>query len=395
MINQGHRGDAPRGSSVNSIGGYKLPQENQYTYKPLLTKATEGSINVSGFGYQDLNHNGIYDIKEQSMMEARFMLIHHGSSDQKHVQSTNRAGFANFSMSAHRESAPINKTGSYTLIAFPPPGMKITSKNQLQSFNVTRMQGSIGDLALDKMPKPVGFAALPNIQGHLPKGSIITIKPAINASGTQKYLPKPNDNGQFQQSLPGIGDWIITTSNSEYSYTRNVRAAPGPIIISSVKDLARQTSLANAISYKQDTKASFDDLTITTEVRKIPSGYAGLHWDNITAIHNKFEAGAGYHNIIISGNFAAYTSSGQPGAIKRSRPFDFIGGHFAIAHSQRSGECAIIHGYKNNDLIYKDRFALSSFFPTYFRADYLGITKLVIRSERNWQVVMEDLEFKL
>ncbi len=387
-----------KSARASEIAGhdYALPASERYRQVRNRDRPNRGEINISSFAYRDLNHNGRYDANEQSLYGARFMLVEAPESDDPEVtvQTTNRGGFANFPMSASREDADIRRPGTYRFVAFPPPGMVVSSGNAVQDFEVRSMPGSIGDLVLDRMPKPVGFSPMPTVSGRLPDGDEAQLFSDGEAEGDGGMLTTDRD-GSFSVEFESVSERRLRQTRSDRVLERVIPESVSRVVVSTISDIDRQKRLMRDEPESRTVVATFDDLIRTREVRKIPDGYKGLNWDNLTAIHNKFSSAIGYHNVVVSDHIAAYNSSGQVGIIRGDEPFDFLGGYFAVAHGRRHGEVLVLKGYAGDELVYEDEFPLGAYFPTYFRADYLQITKLVMHTERYWQVAMDDLEFRV
>ncbi len=387
----------PLDSDSNRTADYTLPRGERYPSVRNFDRPNRGRINISAFAFRDLNRNGSYDEDEQSLYGARFMLIEGPRSDdpQKTYKRSNKGGFANFRMSASNEEAEIKRPGTYQFVAFPPPGMVVSSGNEVDEFEVFELPGSIGDLVLDRMPKPVGFKPKLSFSGRLPRGDNLRIAGSTETDRQETQEVRADRRGSFFFGIDEMKPRQVIQTRGDKTLVRHVEKSFSPVVLSRINNIERQLELMNRDSMGTPVTATFDDLIRTSEVRKLPDGYKGLDWDNITAIHNKFSNAIGYHNVIVSGHYAAYNSSGQIGTVSRDTPFDFIGGYLAVAAARRHGEIAILKGYAGDELIYEDEFPLSAYFPTYFQADYMGIDKLVIRTKRYWQIAMDDLEFRL
>ena len=96
----------------------------------------------------------------------------------------------------------------------------------------------------------------------------------------------------------------------------------------------------------------------------------------------------------MSGEFVAYNSSGHPVSITHDRPFDFIGGFFGAAWLEAEGETLQVRGWRGAELVYDERIELSALGPVYFAAGFNGVTRLEFSTERYWQFVCDDLEFR-
>lgn len=349
--------------------------------------AGKGQINISGHAFRDINSNGIYDITDKTMSGVQFQL--HLADKQSNRTITNIAGWANFVMSYNNAGASINRPGNYTIIAYPPRGMKITTNNKTQMFNASRLPGSIGGLTLDKTPEPVGFSPILNVSGNL--GDFTDVE--IRSKDNNQVLGTIKNSNVFNRHLEAPERLIITFRKSDAELSKILPALHFPIVIATPK-LTALRNQQNSETQKPIHFFDFTDLIETTEAKKIPTHYRGLIWNNITAMHDRFLGGAGYQNTVLFGRSIAYTSSGQLGSISRDEPFTFESGYFGIAHANRDGEKIIIRAYRNDDLLYTDSFTLSAFYPTFFLANYTDITKITFETEFAWQVVLEGLTFR-
>jgi hypothetical protein len=138
----------------------------------------------------------------------------------------------------------------------------------------------------------------------------------------------------------------------------------------------------------------FDDL-VSTAVMEVPNGYGGLCWRNWVATHQRNYNGEGYVNGAMSGEFVGYNSSGHPATIWCDRPFDFVGGYLSAAWLTVEGEIVRIRAWRGDDLVYRDALPLSAMGPVYFAADYRSVTRIEFATDHYWQVVVDDLTFRL
>jgi hypothetical protein len=130
-------------------------------------------------------------------------------------------------------------------------------------------------------------------------------------------------------------------------------------------------------------------------VTKIPNGFAGLNWDYLNAIEFAFAEGEGYANGALSGRHVAYSSSGHPVTITSSAgggPFDFIGAAFGVGWERAEGETLIVQATRAGVALPEERLRLSSLGPVRFQADYRAVDRVVLRTARYWQFVVDDLE---
>ncbi|TIT79193.1 MAG: hypothetical protein E5W57_07990 [Mesorhizobium sp.] len=138
----------------------------------------------------------------------------------------------------------------------------------------------------------------------------------------------------------------------------------------------------------------FDDLMTTPGVFEVPSGYGGLDWYNLVAMHQRFTAGPGYINTTMSGEFIAYNSSGHPAQVFSDKPFDFTGAYFGAGWDDAEGETLILKAWRGDEPVYEDQLALSANGQVYFAADYRRITRLEIRTQHYWQAAIDGFAYR-
>ena len=109
----------------------------------------------------------------------------------------------------------------------------------------------------------------------------------------------------------------------------------------------------------------------------------------------KFYDPEGYRNGVVSGEFLAYNGSGHPAAISSEKPFDFIGGYFAISTLDAQGETLTITGWRGTEQVYQEQMTLSALGPTYLAAQFEAVTRVEFRTAHYWQFTADDLLFAL
>ena len=167
----------------------------------------------------------------------------------------------------------------------------------------------------------------------------------------------------------------------------------------SVKNYAVVASRFNADRDKQLPKphniiADFDTLTASDTLYELPYGYASLNWINWIATHQKLYKGAGYINATVSSEYMAYNSSGHPATVFSDEPFDFVGTYIGVAWPNAEKHEIVVQGLRKDELVYEDKFKGSTAGAVYFDADYRNVTRIVFASEANWQLVIDDAEFR-
>lgn len=245
---------------------------------------------------------------------------------------TNIDGFANFNASSTQEDAQIKLPGKYTFEVIPPPGWQVTTGNALQTIEIEDKIGSPGGLVAKTVPTLVGITR----EGAGSAGPL-SPHPLIRGSGKLTVLPEAGAT----------------------------------------------------------TKIGFDDIIGSIGIKKMPNGYHGLNWQNWVVSHQRFYKGEGYINGTTSGEFIAYNGSAHPMAVYREKPFDFIGGNFTAAWRESEGEILHVKAWRGEELAYKDDIKLSRFGPVFFQANYDQVTRIEFETEHYWQVVTDDLHFRL
>jgi hypothetical protein len=339
-----------------------------------------GKMNASSFTFRDLNRNGLYDTGDRPMAKIAVVMSSSGSPPLLH--RTNIAGFANFVMSVSLPSREIAKPGRYAFEVVPPPGWAITTGNGTQDFDVETLPGSPGDLVVSEFPTPVGLAPDLSISGKVGPGSG-TSAITITATGPEgRTAPiEVGADGRFEiAATPGV--WTVAAGGAETT----VEVGAMPVVLPAIAPHPEGGTAASAVE-----TIDFDQLVDGEALRKIPSGYAGLNWQNLVATHSRYYQGEGYINGVTSGDYVAYNGSGHPVSISSAEPFDFLGASFALAWLRAEGETLRIRAWRGGELLHEDQVALSAMGPVYFAAGYRGIDRLELSTEHYWQFVTDDM----
>lgn len=337
-----------------------------------------GEMNTSLLVFRDINRNGVYDLGDRPMPNIAVEL---GKPDGRtSLERTNVSGFANFRMSVLRRDREVVDPGRYSFRVMKPPGWSITTANDMQESDYVVRPGAPGDMIALRTTHPVGLAADLTISGMAAAGTSIS---AIGPEGAKRSL-RAGADGRFSiEASPG--DWQIEAASER----RKVTVDQAPVVLS---------AFAGATETEEpplpETRViGFDDLA-TSGVFEVPSGYGGLDWYNIVAMHQRFTGGPGYINAAVSGEFIAYNSSGHPATIARDKPFDFAGAYMGAGWDSAEGETLHIRAWRGEDVVHEDQVVLSSAGPVYFAADYRRITKIEIKTEHYWQAVIDDFAFR-
>jgi hypothetical protein len=340
-----------------------------------------GDMNTSLLVFRDLNRNGIFDMGDRPMPHVAVEL---GKPDKRtHREWTNVSGFANFRMSVIGRDREVTDPGHYSFQVLPPPGWSVTTGNARQESDYVVMPGAPGDLIALKTTHPVGLAADLTISGVAAPGS------TVGASGPQgvSQSAQAGADGRFSISVTP-GEWQIEMSPDKK--IRKVTVAEAPVILSTIP----QRSAPDDKPLPALHVVGFDDLMTTAAVFEVPSGYGGLNWYNLVAMHQRFTGGPGYINTTVSGEYIAYNSSGHPAQVFSDKPFDFVGASFGAGWDDAEGETLLVKAWRGEDLAYEDELPLSAMGPVYFAADYRRITRIEIKTLHYWQAAIDGFTYR-
>jgi hypothetical protein len=344
-----------------------------------------GEMNTSILVFRDINRNGIYDLGDQPMPHVAVEL---GKPDGRTIMDwTNVSGFANFRMSAVQRDREVVDPGHYSFHVVPPPGWSITTGNGLQESDYVVSPGSPGDMIALATTHPVGLAADLTISGAVPAGSGVS---ATAPDGTVSSVEVEADGRFIIPVTPGAWQVEISSEQDGALVRREVIVARAPIVLSALSG----TIEPDEEPLPTPRVVGFDDLMETSGVFEVPSGYGGLDWYNLVAMHQRFYGGPGYINATVSREFIAYNSSGHPATVSSEKPFDFVGAYFGAGWNDAEGETLLVKAWRGEELTYEDRFALSATGPVYFAADYRRVTRIEIRTEHYWQAAIDDFAYR-
>jgi len=342
-------------------------------------------MNASCFAFRDINRNGVYDQGDRPMANVAFV----GRNDRgwSHLMRSNPSGFANYRMSLTNRECEIVEPGLYTFELIVPPGWSVTTGNAFQGRRFRGLIGAPGDLVMESLPRPIGLAPDLAIQGRVEDLGPLTV--VIQGPEGQEAAAELEGPGAF--SVPVTpGAWRIAVSGSGNTFQRTIEVGlAAPVALSAIR-LGREDPPPAG----PDRTLGFDDL-VSTGVLELPNGYGGLNWFNWIATHQMNYQGEGYINGCMSGEFVAYNSSGHPAVISSDQPFDFVGGHLTGAWLTVEGEIVRAKGWRRDELVYEDALPLSAMGPVYFAADYRGVTRVEFATDHYWQVVVDDMTFRL
>lgn len=389
----------PPGLAAAQSGGEKAdPHEPAlYKYRTDWSKMNGGRGNFFLFIFRDIDRNGIYDVGDRPITGVYVEMT--SPSNKTFRNRSNLNGFASFTGSMTQDEAIIRQPGSYKFEALIPKGWINTTNNKMQIQTFTKFPGTTADMIADRMPDPVGLAPELTISGHVLYRTKGKLEPspeaalwAIDSEGNRIDIALDNQGGFALPAVPG--EWKLSAKLSqngqEFTAERVFSVESAPVYISNIVLGDEQPP-----PRKQIELIDFDSITKST-LAEIPSGVGGLNWHNAVATNFLYYNGPGYVNNSISGEFVAYSSGGHPVTISRDEPFDFAGAYFGAAWPKAHGETLIAKAWdKDGNPIGEDRLTLSVLGPTWFDADYRGVSKLELSTEHYWHFVTDDFRIRI
>ncbi|CAN7498564.1 hypothetical protein LJR234_003618 [Mesorhizobium amorphae] len=340
-----------------------------------------GQMNTSVLVFRDLNRNGVYDLGDRPMPHVAVELGKPNGNT--FMRWTNVSGFANFRMSVIQRDLEVVDPGHYSFRVVPPPGWSVTTGNASQESDYVVSPGSPGDMIAMRTTHPVGLAADLTISGAVTAGSRISLTGPDGATAAAKVDP----DGRFSVPVTS-GEWLVDVSTDGATQRRKFVVGSAPVVLSASSGKGAEEPLPNRHV------VGFDDLLTTSGVFEVPSGYGGLDWYNLVAMHQRFTDGPGYINTTMSGEFIAYNSSGHPAQVFSDKPFDFAGAYFGAGWNDAEGETLVLKAWRGDQPVYEDSVVLSANGPVYFAADYMRITRLEIRTQHHWQAAIDDFAYR-
>ena len=343
-----------------------------------------GKMNISCFVYRDINRNGTYDIADRPYSGLPFQL-HRPDKGRRNGRS-NISGFANFKMSLNNPEFPIDTPGQYQFIAQPPAGWQITSANRKQTTTIRELQGSPGGLVATKTLEPLGIAPVLFVRGTIEDETVAGLT-AVSSTGERIPVKVRPDGAYIFKAGRGKWELELTLEDGD-TRRRMVQVGDYPVLLS------RWSTRADYVTATDDQGIDvvrFDDLTTSDTLYELPNGYAGLNWRNWISTHQKFYSGDGYINNTTSGEYLIYNSSVHPAEISSEQAFDFYGAYLGVAWPRAEQGDIYIKAWRGGDLAYEDSLRASRLGPIYFAAQYRGVTRIEFRTEKYWQVVLDDV----
>ena len=347
----------------------------------------------SCYAFRDVDRSGVFDMGDRPFADLAVVLMLPGGTET--VQFSNVDGFANFSTTIGGGAGiDVARPGPYRLRAEAPPGFVATTGGE-QTLVFREDAVVPGGLAIEESCAPVGVAPGLAVSGRVappPGAGIADVTLTLaDANGAAETVALDQDGRFAVAGRPGTFTLIAAHPASGASQARQVVVARHAVRLSAIDLGAAATQGAETPAQGAERILGFDDLVGAGGIFEVPSGYGGLSWRNLIAVHNRFYDGPGYVNGTESGEFVAYNSSGAPASVWRDQPFDFRGAHVAVAWPRGAEGDVIVKAWRGDDQVREDRLAVSPAGGTFFAADYRGVTRVEFSHELHERIVLDDL----
>lgn len=347
----------------------------------------------SCYAFRDVDRSGVFDMGDRPFAGVAIVVM--TNEGEEAVQFSNIDGFANFPTAAGGGAGiDVTQPGPYPLRAEPPTGFVATAG--AEQTVVFRPDTAVpGGLAIQESCMPVGVAPDLAVSGRVvsqPGGNLADVTLTFaDATGASEIVTL-DAQGRFAFSAgPGTFNLIAEHIPSGATLVRQVAIDRHAVRLSAIDFTAAPTARAEGSADGVGRTIGFDDLVGAGGIFEVPSGYGGLSWRNLIAVHNRFYDGPGYVNGTESGEFVAYNSSGAPASVWRDWPFDFRGVHVAVAWPRGAEGDVIVRAWRGDEQVHDDRLSVSPAGGTFFAADYRGVTRIEFSHELHERIVLDDL----
>lgn len=344
----------------------------------VATPALAREMNISQFVFHDTNRNGIFDLGERPFAGAAVFARFEG--EVADVKNSNLSGFTNFAMSDDEPDKDITRPGDWSFSVQPPKGFIISTGNPVQQTEIRPMSQAPGGFIADPPLPFVGLAPELTIEAGTDHADRLT----CTRGDTQIEAAIDPDFGLFSCHVTS-GTWNVAWHrNGTQVAQRTISVTEWPV---------RLPFPTGPIAQVRDrtTVVGFDDIIRSENIQEVAAGNGGIHWHNMVATHRKFYGGAGYVNSTVSGEFAAYNSSGHPARLYDDQPFDFIGAYVGVAWPTARKAPVRIQALRDGVVIAEDAFFASNFRPVWFDAGFSQINEIRITHDIYWQVIVDDV----
>lgn len=347
-----------------------------------------GTMNISVFAYRDRNRDGVLDPGDVPMAAVAILLERPDGS--LRMTRTNINGYANFGVHLDNASADIGEPDrDYRFELQPPPGWEVTSGSGQHTARFEPRPGTPAGMVTTSPPPVIGLAQILTVSGSQAPGTGDLVVVAPDGS---RNVTVADADGQFRFAAYR-GDWRLETASGPAGKALHEFAVQdAPVVLGTHNPHREATQPLPARMV-----LGFDDLERSV-IEKLPTGYRGLAFDYLLAIHNQHYRGPGYVNVLASGEGVAYNSSGYPATVTSLKPeelFDFVGAYFGVAWEQAEGETLVVEGWREGRQLYRDALTLSHLGPVWLQADYRGIDELRLHTLHYWQFAADDMAFRM
>lgn len=331
-----------------------------------------GEMNISQFVFRDTNRNGIYDRGEPPYAGLPIRL-EQGYRDPI-LRESNLAGFANFPMSADDPAQDITQAGEVSFSIVLPRGLELTTGNPVQVATITPQPEAPGGFAMDP-PNP--------FMGVAPTLSIST-----NAEGLSS-MTCTKDGEEIVAEDAGINRICFVTAGTWHLRWEMADGTTAERAVT-VDHWALQVPAASVSPSANGQTISFDDFLTSENIIELPS-FDGYLFHNFVVAHRLFYEGDGYVNSTVSGEFAAYNSSGHPATIRSETPFGLHSVSVGVAWPAGMEAPVRFTALRGGEVVGRQTMYLSYLGPTRFVPDWQGIDEIRIEHDTHWQFVIDDL----
>ncbi|WP_051945489.1 hypothetical protein [Verrucomicrobium sp. BvORR106] len=366
------------------------PADNYYRKRTDWSGST-GKLNISVFVFRDTNRSGHYDVGDRPMASVAVEM--RAEEEPPLVKHSNIAGFTNFEMSTTEEISPITRPGWRTFEVIPPHGWVVTTGNAVQEVEFVPLAGSVSGLIAPHPPKLVGLAPDLEVRTTLdPADSEWSAKGELNLRRIGQSEHEPREGAPLSwRRHDSISDFSIPSDAGTFELVRGRLARP--VTVGSFP--THVGTLTPGRDYASDDGSEWRTINFESAVQagigKIPTGYAGMGWDNFVAVDNAFYQGEGYVNGTVSGRMVTYNGSGHPAEVSHEKGFDLLGCHLTLGWIRAEGEVVIIEAYQGDVLVAVDRVELSALGPVWYEPRFRNVTRVRFGTEHFWQFIMDEL----
>lgn len=359
------------------------------------TRGASRSLNISVYAFRDVNRSGQHDVGDLPMAGVLVEMTAPDGELSRELSNIN--GYANFKMAYGNDRYPIHEAApGYVFRVVPPPGWQVSTDTGEQTIDFRRVQGSVAGVIAEPAPNWIGLmpdleisaSFLPPPGGEMPADFSAWL---IDENGEAEALQLDGSNSIKRALTPGRWTLRAVSEALGWQWQRELDVGQAPVSL--VPVVVGEPEIA-AQPYPM--LENFDWLTRSI-IDKLPNGHKGLNWNYLLAVDNQQYRGPGYVNGMISPHAVAYNSSGHPVTISAlpGQYFDFVGGYFSVAWEKAQGEELLLKAYRDGQEVASHVLSLSYLGAVYLDADLRSIDRLDLTTRHYWQMVADDLSFRL